>query len=480
MSGDGQGRPDYSYQAVMARRPEIMLKSVGIDYSRFARGKLSFDYEGMMKDAAYSLEEIERIQRETNIGNTPLIELKNITGIVRRISPPGKGATILVKDEACNPSGSFKARRASVSVYHAKKLGYKGVISATSGNYGAAVASQAAMRGLKCIVVQEVHDSRGLGQPEIVEKGRACEAYGAEVVQLTVGPELFYVFLRLLEETGYFNASLYTPFGIAGIETLGSELVAQVRERFGRDPDAVCVTHAGGGNVTGTARGLIKKGATRTKVIGVSVDLSGLHMASDTDFNKKSFTTGHTGFGIPFATWPDRADVPRNAARPLRYMDRYVTVTQGEVFYATEMLAQIEGLERGPAGNTSLAGAIAIAREMDRDQILVVQETEYTGAGKHPAAQLTFARENGVEVRRGDPLENVPGKAIVIPEHPSQMAVKDFDMDEIRHSLIRNAVTNAGVKEITPEDVRFLADETRKDEQFVTDALARLGVKTRG
>ena len=50
-------------------------------------------------------------------------------------------------------------------------------------------------------------------------------------------------------------------------------------------------------------------------------------MASDTQFNRKSCTTGHTGFGVPFANWPDRSDVPRSAARPLRYMDRYVTVT---------------------------------------------------------------------------------------------------------------------------------------------------------
>ena len=73
-------------------------------------------------------------------------------------------------------------------------------------------------------------------------------------------------------------------------------------------------------------------------------------MASDTDFNRKSFTTGHTGFGVPFLTNPDRVDVPRSAARALRYLDRYVTVTQGEVFYVTEALAQVEGLERGPAG----------------------------------------------------------------------------------------------------------------------------------
>ena len=92
------------------------------------------------------------------------------------------------------------------------------------------------MRGLKCIILQEVFDSRGVGQPEIVEKSRACEAYGAEVQQLSVGPELFYVLLRTLEETGFFNASLYTPFGIRGVETLGVEIARQVRERYGKAP----------------------------------------------------------------------------------------------------------------------------------------------------------------------------------------------------------------------------------------------------
>jgi len=310
-----------------------------------------------------------------------------------------------------------------------------------------------------------------------VEKGRKCEAYGAEVVQLSVGPELFYVFLLLLEETGFLNASLYTPFGIAGVETLGYELAEQVQEQTGRKPDAVVVTHAGGGNLTGTARGLRKAGCTATKVIGVSVDLSGLHMASDGNFNRKSFTTGHTGFGVPFTTWPDRADVPRNAARPLRYLDRYVTVTQGEVFYVTEMLAQLEGLERGPAGNTSLAAAFAIAQEMDENEILVVQETEYTGAGKHPTAQLTFARDNGIEVRRGDPRENVPGKSIVIPAHPGQLGVVDIDLDPIRRSYLRNAIKNTGVQGVSREDIDFLVEDSRASREFVREQLEELGVK---
>jgi len=453
---------NYSYQAVMERKNEIMKKSIGIDYEQFRIEGIAFDYERMMREVGYSLEEVRKIQDEVSVGRTPLVELKNITKLVRKISQPGKGARIFLKDEACNPSGSFKDRRASLSVYHAKKNGYEGVIAATSGNYGAAVASQAAKRFLKCIIVQETYDSKGIGQPEILEKGRACEAYGAEVIQLSVGPELFYYSLLLLEQTGYFNASLYTPFAIAGIETLGYEIAEQMWEKEGRFPDVVVITHAGGGNLTGTARGLLKAGAKNTKIVGASVNLTGLHMASDKDFNRKSFTTGHTGFGIPFAVFPDRSDVPINAARPLRYMDRYVLVTQGEVFYVTEMLAQLEGMQRGPAGNTSLAAAIAIARELNEDKIVVVQETEYTGAGKLPSAQLTFAKEMGIEIRRGDPIkEDKPGERIVIPKHPSQIDVIDVELSKLKRSYIKELIKRNNKCEFSKLELKFISEDIR-------------------
>lgn len=464
---------DNSYKAVMSRRPEIMKSAVGIDYSQFESGSIAFDYERMMHETGYTLEEMQKIQYSTGVGNTPVLELKNLTALARKYAPEGKGARIFIKDEAANPSGSFKARRAANAVYHAKKLGYKGVIAATSGNYGAAVASQAAMEGLKCIIVQECYDSKGVGQPEIVEKARKCEALGAEVVQLSVGPELFYKFLLLLEETGYFNASLYTPFGIAGVETLGYELATQFRDKFGKEPDVVVCTNAGGGNLTGTARGLKKAGA-KSKVVGASVNLKGLHMASDEQFNKKSFTTGHTGFGIPFTTWPDRSDVPRSAARPLRYMDRYVTINQGEVFYITEALASLEGIEKGPAGNTALAAAFSLAQELDQDQLIVVQETEYTGAGKHVQPQLSFAKQNGIEVVFGKPEEEVPGKTIVLPENPGLIKARDLDLTKLRKSLIKNALENTG-KTPNEEDIKYLAEETNTDVDFVKSVLAELG-----
>jgi cysteine synthase len=468
-----------TYQAIMGQKAAIMRTSVGIDYAAYTTGALAFDYERLLADTGYDVDAVRAIQSRTAVGNTPLVELTNLTELARALSRPGLGARIFVKDEAANPSGSFKDRRASLSVHAAQQQGYAGVVAATSGNYGAAVASQAAKAGLRCIVVQEAFDSQGIAQPEIAEKTRACEAYGAEVIRLSVGPELFYVFLLVLKETGFFNASLYTPYAILGVETLGYELALQVKAGAGRFPDMVIATHAGGGNVTGTARGLRKAGATETLMVAASVDLSGLHMASDRDFNRKSFTTGHTGFSIPFTTWPDRADVPKNAARALRYMERFVTVTQGEVFYITQVLAELEGLERGPAGNTSLAAAFALARQMREEQIIVVQETEYTGAGKHPLSQLNLAKQMGIAVVRGDPRASKPGQAIVIPQHPSQLCVVDVDMDRLRRLYLRNALNTLPTEQMLTEvDIAFLAADTRSTQDYVQEVVHELAGKS--
>lgn len=460
------------YDSVMGRSNDIMKEALGLDYNEFESGSVAFDYEALMKATGYTLDEVANIQSRTGVGNTPLLELRNITALARKYAKPGYGARIFAKDEAANASGSFKARRAACAVAHAKKLGYKGVIAATSGNYGAAVASQAAMQGLDCIIVQECYDSHGVGQPEIVEKARKCEAFGAEVIQLTVGPELFYTFLSVLEDTGYFNASLYSPFGIAGIETLGYEIAMQCREKLGKDPDMVVCTNAGGGMMTGTARGLLKAGCTNTQMVAASIDLTGLHMASDTQFNKKSCTTGHTGFGVPYATDPDHSDVPRSAARPLRYMDRYVTVKQGDVMYMTEALANLEGIERGPAGNTALAAAFSLAQELPEDAVIVISETEYTGAGKHIQPQLSFARDNGIDIRFGDPnKEDKPGVNIILPKDPGYIKHEEADINHFRQSLIKKSVKKAGVEVPTQEDLEFLAAETKTDVEFVKKTL---------
>lgn len=457
-------------QSILNRKHEILRNSIDVDFLKYKRSDIAFDYEEMMEETGYPIEEAIRIQRSLGVGSTPMLELKNISLLIRNLSEPDKGARIFLKDEACNLSGSFKARRAAISVYHAKRLGYKGVIAATSGNYGAAVAAMCAKLNLKCIIVQESFDSMGIYQPEIIEKARAIEAYGAEVVQCSVGPELFVVFLDLLEQTSYFNASLYSPYGIAGLETLGMECVDDIRRLTGKDPTAIVVTHAGGGNLTATARGA-KKAGCDCQVIAASVDLHGLHMASDHDFNRKSFTTGHTGFGFPFAIYPDRSDVIYSAARPLRYMDRYLLVKQGEVFYMTEALAKLEGMERGPAGNTSLAAAFSLARSMSKDDILVVQETEYTSAGKHYNSQMSFAKSNGIEILIGDPKGEIAGKTIVLPSRPSDIQLKEVDLNQLRHSYLRQQLKLHPRGELSDDDLIYLSMECKVSVEWIQKAL---------
>jgi hypothetical protein len=144
-------------------------------------------------------------------------------------------------------------------------------------------------------------------------------------------------------------------------------------------------------------------------------------------------------------------------------MDSYVTVKQGEVFYMTEALAQLEGMERGPAGNVSLAAAFALAMTMPENTAIVVQETEYTGAGKHLQPQLSFARENGIAIRFGDPEEEIPGKSIILPSHPSLMKARPLPLVQLRKRLVENLVSPAvsAHAQLTAHELDFLADESR-------------------
>ena len=190
-------------------------------------------------------------------------------------------------------------------------------------------------------------------------------------------------------------------------------------------------------------------------------------MASDNDFNKKSFTTGHTGFGIPFTTYPDRSDVPRSAARPLRYMDQYVMVNQGSVFFMTEALAQLEGMERGPAGNTSLAAAFSLAQTMKEDEIIVVQETEYTGAGKHINPQISFAKNNGVEILFGNPQDEEPGKNIIFPQDGSYLKHKEIQIVDLQKSYLKRY---KGIS-LTDKDYSWLSEEINGTVQTVKQFL---------
>ena len=108
------------------------------------------------------------------IGHTPLLELTHIE--------EGLGAKILGKLEYFNPAGSVKDRIAKAMIDEAEKSGKlkKGavIIEPTSGNTGIGLASVAAARGYRIIIV--------MPETMSVERRQIMKAYGAELV-LTEG-----------------------------------------------------------------------------------------------------------------------------------------------------------------------------------------------------------------------------------------------------------------------------------------------------
>lgn len=134
-------------------------------------------------------------------------------------------------------------------------------------------------------------------------------------------------------------------------------------------------------------------------------------------------------------------------------------------------------MERGPAGNTSLAAAIGIALETDDDKVIVVQETEYTGAGKHPTSQLTFAKNNGIKVEFGDPKDDKPGSRIILPKHLYQFRAIDVDIEDLKVRYLKTLVKNKNLESVEKEDFEFLMEDTNSSLEFVRDNLEALGVK---
>ena len=102
---------DNSYAAIMARKNEIIRNSVGMDYESFEKPGIGFDYEAMMAATGYTLPELQRVQALFSVGNTPLIELRDIYKIYHMGDtevPPARAQGFSSRTKQPTPAAALK------------------------------------------------------------------------------------------------------------------------------------------------------------------------------------------------------------------------------------------------------------------------------------------------------------------------------------------------------------------------------------
>jgi len=168
-------------------------------------------------------------------GLTPMIEAPSLaaaTGVRR----------LWIKDEAQNPTVSFKARGMSAAVTRAKAQGYPGLVVPTAGNAGAALAAYGAAAGLPV----RVFAPRTTPRPIL----DTIEALGATLVRIEghIG-DAGKLAIAYAAESGYFNVStLREPYRVEGMKTMGFEMAEQLGWRL---PDALVYPTGGGEGTIG-------------------------------------------------------------------------------------------------------------------------------------------------------------------------------------------------------------------------------------
>jgi len=180
-------------------------------------------------------------------GNTPLIPS-------RRIGPALGLNHLYFKHEGCNPTGAFKDRGASLVAALALEAGAKGVVTASSGNAGAAIAAYSAAAGLVCLLLLEP------GAPPA--KLRQALTTGAKVLSVqgvfSYGPKASGdMILDLAAALNYYPGFIWAPLNpylLESMKTVSYEVVTQLST----SPEVVISPVGGGDLLTGQWRGYLE------------------------------------------------------------------------------------------------------------------------------------------------------------------------------------------------------------------------------
>ncbi|OUN86020.1 cysteine synthase A [Gemmiger sp. An50] len=271
------------------------------------------------------------------IGRTPLLRL---TRLEQQL---GLDAVLLAKLESFNPAGSVKDRVAKAMLDDAEAKGLIGpggtIIEPTSGNTGIGLASVAAARGYRVIIVMPDTMS--------VERRQLMMAYGAELV-LTPGAKGMTGAIEKAKELASETPGSFIPGQFenpanpdAHYRTTGPEIWQDTDGQI----DLFVAGVGTGGTITGVSRYLKEQNPA-------------IHVAAVEPADSPVLSGGKAGphklqgIGAGF--------VP--AALNQQAYDEVLTVTTEQAFEASRALGRAEGVLAGISSGAALAGAIRLAR----------------------------------------------------------------------------------------------------------------------
>lgn len=311
-----------------------------------------------------------------------------------RLTEHAGGATIWLKREDLNHTGSHKINNALGQLLLARRLGKTKIIAETgAGQHGVATATVCAKFGMECTVYMGAEDVRRQALNVFRMK-----LLGAKVVAVEAGSrtlrdavnEALRSWVVNLEDTHYIIGSAIGPHPFPTIvrtfqSVIGNETKAQMLEKRGKLPDAVVACVGGGSNAVGMFYPFSNDPSV--KLLGVEAGGDGIDtlrhsatLAAGTkgvlhgvrtyilqnehgqisDTHSISAGLDYPGVGPELSNWKDTDRA------------KFVAATDAEAFIGFRLMSQLEGIIPALESSHGIYGAIELAKTMNKDQDIVI------------------------------------------------------------------------------------------------------------
>jgi tryptophan synthase beta chain len=351
-----------------------------------ALDELMAEFEAAKRDPMF-LGEVDRLARDYVGRPSPLTS-------VPKFAERCGGATILLKREDLNHTGSHKINNVLGQALLAVRMGKTRLIAETgAGQHGVATATAAALFGLECVVYMGEFDT----ERQALNVAR-MGLLGAEVIPVTVGArtlkdainEALRDWVANVSDTHYLLGTVTGPAPFPEIvrhfqSVIGTEARAQVFERVGRLPDAVAACVGGGSNAMGLFSGFIDD---------PDVELWGFEaggLGIETGQHSARFSVGRPGIlhgartylmqdaaGQTLPSYSISAGMdypgvgPEHAYLHETGRAHYEPVTDAQAMTAFEALAHSEGILPALETAHGLAGAMRLGERLGPEGVVVV------------------------------------------------------------------------------------------------------------